>query len=321
LWKAGRGDKIEWDVSLKRISDDIEHPIESFGEKVLYNTDEVQSGSDWLRKSSNWVGRVQEMPRLKSALRVQEELPVDEPPQSMVGYLTNKMNNVYENAQSVYITSAPGGRKGAAGVYVIPANFSKCCALFIARRAITGKHANWITDKDEYQAPNEQHPDYEQWNTDAIVYSLFNTASNQSSLRDVEYKDKTWQILNEWFWLPRQMMIELAEKHDNDDVYQDARTDTDRFVFKALQGLILSPDAQVVLDLATSLVNKTFEYRELACDAHPEWHINTWDASWYQIKLLLKAYMPDALKSFREVYKAFGDRMREGVYDFGFLRR
>jgi len=67
-------------------------------------------------------------------------------------------------------------------------------------------------------------------------------------------------------------------------------------------------------------VIKTFEYRELADDAHPEWHINTWDAGWYQIKLLLKAYMPDELKAFRRQYKSFEDRMREGVYTFEFLR-
>ena len=30
--------------------------------------------------------------------------------------------------------------------------------------------------------------------------------------------------------------------------------------------------------------------------------------------------MPDELKAFRTLYKEFEDRMREGVYMFGFLR-
>lgn len=34
-----------------------------------------------------------------------------------------------------------------------------------------------------------------------------------------------------------------------------------------------------------------------------------------------KKYMPDELKKFRVIYKEFEDRMREGVYKFGFLRK
>jgi len=189
---------------------------------------------------------------------------------------------------------------------------------FTARRTIARDWMNW---QDEYQAPNEQHPDYPQWNNDAIVYSLFNTKSNQSSLRDIAYKGKTWQIHNEWFWLSRKTILDLANKHHNDAVYQDARTDKDRFVYTTLQSTSLSPDAKAVLDKATELLEKTFEYREMAADEHPDWCINAWDSGYYQVKLLLKQYLPADLKAFQVLYRQLEDRLREGVYDLGFLRR
>jgi len=92
-------------------------------------------------------------------------------------------------------------------------------------------------------------------------------------------------------------------------------------VHTLLKTTVLSPDAQAVLDKATELVAKTFEYREMAADEHPEWQIQTWDASWYQVKLLLKQYLPLELKAFMEIYRVMEARLREGVYEFGFLRR
>jgi hypothetical protein len=116
-------------------------------------------------------------------------------------------------------------------------------------------------------------------------------------------------------------MVELANKHHNEAVYEDARTDTDRYVAQLMPNLVLSPDARAVFDKASELVNKTFEFREIANDEHPEWHIQTWDAGYYQVKLLLKQYLPAELKAFQVLYKQLEDRLREGVYELGFLRK
>lgn len=46
-----------------------------------------------------------------------------------------------------------------------------------------------------------------------------------------------------------------------------------------------------------------------------------WDAGWYQIKYILKEYMPDDLKAFRKTFKTFESRLRPLVYELGFLRK
>jgi hypothetical protein len=317
VWQRGQDDRTEWTVALKRSSEDLENPVETFGEKVLYNLDGKVPASKWVRQEIKGM-KTHDAPQIASALKVKQNgrgASVSE----HVGYLVSVADNVYKSSTDVFIVSECSST--ANGLSVIPANFRKVCSLFTARRTITGKYVTWVNQKDEYIAPNEQHPDYSQWNTDAIVYSLFNTASNQSSLRNISYKGKTYQIHNEWFWLSRKAILDLANKHHNDAVYQDARTDKDRFVYTTLQSTSLSPDAKAVLDKATELLEKTFEYREMAADEHPEWCIQTWDASWYQVKLLLKQYLPADLKAFQVLYRQLEDRLREGVYDLGFLRR
>ena len=48
--------------------------------------------------------------------------------------------------------------------------------------------------------------------------------------------------------------------------------------------------------------------------------LDAWDAGWYQIKLVLKAFYTDELREFNTMYKQFEDRMRPLVYELGFYR-
>ena len=52
---------------------------------------------------------------------------------------------------------------------------------------------------------------------------------------------------------------------------------------------------------------------------YPEYYINTWDASWYQIKGMLREYFSEELREFSELYKQLADRMRPLVVELGFL--
>ena len=72
---------------------------------------------------------------------------------------------------------------------------------------------------------------------------------------------------------------------------------------------------------ANDLVKSSFKYRELFNESHPEYQINNWDCGFYQIKALLKEFMPDDLKEFRTIYKQLADKMRPMVYELGFLKK
>ena len=242
-----------------------------------------------------------------------------------LGVLVSNATIVEKNDQSVCIISSK--MKGHFATYeIFPQNFNRICVNFTARRLITGPYATWVNCKDEYMIPNIEHPDYKRFEADSIIYSLFNTASNQSSLRDIEYNSKKWNIKNEFFWLSSDTMLALARAASpmNKDVEQDVNLFTgERYVYTLLQQAEvqanLSDTAKAVLAAATKLVIDSFKYRQDFAFIHPEYHINTWDAGWYQIKGILKEYMPDELKQFSELYKQFGDELRPLVYELGFL--
>jgi TRAP-type mannitol/chloroaromatic compound transport system substrate-binding protein len=117
-------------------------------------------------------------------------------------------------------------------------------------------------------------------------------------------------------------MLNKANEHNFTDLYNDARTDDERYVYKVLFGEErvydkLSDDAKLVLDKATELVNKSIINREEF--SNHENHLSSWDAGYAQLKLLWKEYYEDEFKEFRQLYKNLEDRMRPLVYELGFL--
>lgn len=295
-----------------------EGKVENISQKAMYNMDNQITLTDWIRRNIK-AYKAEDAPQMKSALNWSNEHKLGNLVKGAYGYLVDSGNNVDENTSRVFwLTSCRGAGHG---VSALNENFEDCCSAFSARKLISGEYATWINCKDEYMIPNTEHPLYEQWQSDCIVYSLFNTASNQSSLRNIEYNGKTWNIFNEFFWMSVQDIRKLAESTSGADAVCDDLDmyGKERFVYKKLQTATLSPDAQAVLDKATELLKSSFVYRAEFDKKHPEYHIMSWDAGWYQIKGMLKEYDSDGLKQFNELYKQLEDRMRPLVYELGFL--
>lgn len=118
-------------------------------------------------------------------------------------------------------------------------------------------------------------------------------------------------------------MLELAEEQGYDELYRDAKNNgNNRYVHNMLFVKTsdiynkLSPDAKTVLDMASALVEKFINIRQLVSQQHPEYHLDAWDAGYAQLKLIWKDYF----KAFRDAYKTLEDRMRPLVYTLGFLK-
>jgi len=305
---------------LKRTNQDT-FEIESFGIKGFYSTDEFYPASKWVREGL--PKNSEDVPMLSSSIKLKNK-PKRFPKiaKNAIGYMLNRSNSVYTNPDSVSLFTTM--YFDAHGLSVIPENFHKVTTLFTARKSITGKYANWINQKDEYLAPDENNPKWSQFVTDSLVYSLFNNSSQQSSLRKMDYKNKKWDIKNEFFWLPKSQMLVLANEHGYDALYNDGRTDSERHVSNLLwqEGMSndLSPDALGVLCMATALLTKSITTRQLMSEANPEAHLDSWDAGYAQLKLVWQEYHKEEFKAFRTAYKEFEDRMRPQVYELGFLK-
>lgn len=227
---------------------------------------------------------------------------------TIFSFLVSDANNLEKSVRSVYFQNESINNNNKR-YKVGPTNFMKGVTLFSVRKLPT---VSWLNEKDEFLAPTE---DVQNFSYDSVVVSLFNNSSYQKS---------TDLLNNEFFWMSVEKMKELADQNGYDELYNDARTSSDRYVHKLLFGEEriydrLSPDAKAVLDKATQLVERSMELRQVM--ANDENHLNSWDAGYAQLKLVWKEYFQEEFKEFRQLYKALEDRMRPLVYELGFLKK
>ena len=316
IWNCGENtDNANFNFKL---IDNIDGDIQIIGEKLIYNLDNELNAADWLRSELKEIKENKVLfPHLSNAIKVVDKENQTLLPNSL-GSICALANNVDKSVQGVAIFSSIQ-TQGTACISnsIIPLNFEKCVSLFSGRKLV---ESNWINSQDEYLAPNTENEKWQGFVNDSIVFSLFSNHSQQSSLRQVEYKDKLWDIKNEFFFMSKNDIMSLASENGYDFTFNDANVSNERYVYTKLQGIELSTEAKAVLDLAIELTKASFKYRGLFDEEHSEYQIMNWDCGWYQIKGMLKEYMPNELKEFNEVFKALADKMRPMVYELGFLK-
>ncbi len=228
----------------------------------------------------------------------------------------NYLNNTIESSiNTTYILSA----SPVTGVlyHITTDNFLNRMTFFTSRKLVD---LTWINTKDLFKSPNFNHPLLKQFVFDGLIFTLFNGSNQASSLRNIVVQNQTFQIFNKLFWKTCDEMKVIANQKNNSLVYNDCiQYCQSRHVPTILPKMTFSEDAQMVLNKANDILIKTFDFRNQAHEEHPEWHVNTWDMSWYQINKMMKVYDPNSIKEFNELYKSLRTRMQPLVYELGFL--
>jgi hypothetical protein len=292
-----------------------DYQIVKLDEKIFYNNDDRGDIQKWLK--SNKKNTTQLYWPTKNGMEVSNTKGLkDEMMIGALGYFYNNSNCIQYNSQGVAIFSTVFG--SAHGIEIMDDNFINVCMMMSARQLIK---PTWVNEKDEYMVPNG---DTTQFGYDSIILSLFSNGSYQTSLRDMDYKNQTFNIVNEFFWMSNNQIKVLSDNMGYDELYNDARTSSDRHVYKMLFGENqvydkLSPDAKLVFDKATELVIQSMQMRQEM--ANNENHLDSWDVGYNQLKPLWKEYFQDDFKEFRQLYKNLEDRMRPLVYELGFLMK
>ena len=297
----------EYKLDILEISDNFDISVQE--KKICYNTDDLNTANKWVKEGVD--GEYVDLPSMSSALTL-----TDKNKRMLVtslGYFVCDTNNVYGVTNGTGLMSRRLSNNFG-GVDITKENFYKVVTLFTARKSIKTDWVNWY---DGFIEPNINTDSFNDFYYDSIVYSLFNSKSGQSSLRD-------YNIKNEFFWLSADRMKELADENGYDELWKDSNAASDRHVYKLLFGEEriydkLSDDAKAVLDKATELVERSMELRQVM--ANDENHLNSWDAGYAQLKLVWKEYFQEDFTEFRRLYKIMEDRMRPLVYELGFLMK
>lgn len=233
-----------------------------------------------------------------------------------LGYVVSGGNDVMNSASLVALHSSAASR--ANGWPVTPDNFLESLVVMACRKLVK---PTWLNDRDEFNVPLLDHPAYPQFALDCVIYALFNGANYASSLDPVEYKGRTFELRNQFFWLTADFFKQITGMPQK----IAAQAKTDPFVAKWLKGKTFSPDAQAVLEAATDMVVQSAGKRGAA---DPKYQLHRWDAGWYQIKFGLFAKdvkftptprMTAAKEKFDAAYDVFRERMRPMLYELDVL--
>jgi len=283
--------------------------------KIFYNNDGRDSVNKWLKSKIN-NSNITFVPT-KNGFDISNTKGVkDKMMDGAIGYFYNNSNCVQYNTQGVALFSTVFG--SAHGIEIMNDNFFNIIQMYVARQLIKG---NWVNEKDEYLVPKEINEDFIK---NSIILSLFGNGSYQTSLRNINYNGNDMSIKNQFFWMSKEDMMNLANQNNYTELYNDSRTDSERYVHNLLFGEQriydqLSTEAKDVLDTATELVRLSIGMRRNFADDTN--HLNSWDAGYAQLKLLWKEYFPEQFKEFRNKYKVLEDKMRPMVYELGFLMK
>lgn len=233
-----------------------------------------------------------------------------------IGYAHNNGNNVQFSDKYVGIYTM--GFASAHGRDITRDNFTRAAVTFSIRRAVqedvAAKKLLWVRDKDIFTRPPESllTPEFI---ADCVIYSLFDRQSNQTSLRDYEYKGKTYRVINEFFPYSTTDMLELAQKYRNRTIEGDLTGETERFVHTWLEDYRdqLSGEALAVLELAWEIIKASFNKRATHAAISPRYQVESWDAGWKQIAAMV--FGRERVDN--EIYDAYYTQWRDTVRALG----
>ncbi|HDA7687593.1 TPA: hypothetical protein O5W81_002224 [Staphylococcus aureus] len=237
-----------------------------------------------------------------------------------IGYMVNVANNVFKSQRDVFILS--GSAYMGHGLSITPENFERIAITFAARKSISH---TWINDMDNFKAPDfRKITDIEkdEFISDCIIYCLFNiNASYQTSQRDIIYNNQSFDLNNEMFFMGIEDIKKLAEDNYNYDIENQLRFEKEeRYVYSLIKTKNLSKEATLVYDQAVELLKVSFKYRNLANEDHPEWHVNNWDAGFYQVFKLINEYKIEGFDEFKNSYNDLERKIENRVYELKMLQ-
>lgn len=282
--------------------------------KRIYNLDNEEQALKWIKKDQP-KGTL-DCPQISNPLKFKESGRGYMVPDAL-GFFYNDTNYIKTNVQGVAIFST-GFYKGL-GAPITKTNLDKVVALFAARRCFL--KPEWYEVHDEYLVPNvDQESSYKYWNRKCLVYALFNNKSFQTSLRDIDYKEKRWDIRNHFFWLSKEFIRDLAEKHDNKKILQDLECAENTYIHDYLDSMTWGEhsSAHQVLMSIKHLFEISFSSRE---QFDEKYQLNTWDAGYAQLKWLWKKEFKAEYKEFKRLYKKLEEDIAKDIYNWGFLKK
>ena len=271
------------------------------GEKCFLNYDGKALLTDWVaRPPSN----KQEVVPLKNAIvpaTATKDLRGKYWSNNAIAWLNCGGNDFQHAIRDTFIFSS--GYSSGRGFFVIAENLWQAAIVFSVRRLIK---PTWLNDRDQFLQPSQ--PLSDEFKSDCLIWMLFNGSNLSAGADGLLWNARDWSLVNHF--------IPFTEA----EVGASGRFESD-FMVRHMQGMVLSPEAQAVLDQGRTLWRR-FHAIQFPRKIRDELKLGRADAGWYQIRKALEAYGDSELTDFdpfKAAYTALGNKLRPMVFELGFL--
>lgn len=306
VWNLGRESRInEQEIVL----DVYSGTCEKYGTKKIQTVERNSFLNKWPQRFPNTAT----YPPLASAITVSPRTN-DVRDRIADGFICSLMSNGNDMQHQNYVAILSGPYCSAGGFSVVPANFERSMILHAVRKI---PKATWDNDRDQFYQPySDDLP--EQFISDCVVWSAFALSNNTTSMKDVPYQGKIYQMENQMF----PFSLETVKKWPcglSDIKTQLFAANEDRFLAKWLQGKELSPEAESVMRRAEALYGCV--YANLGTIRWLDYKIGLWDLGWWQVRMAAKT-IPQAeplLKELKSSMNYLEIKISQALPSFGFL--
>lgn len=203
-------------------------------------------------------------------------------------------------------------------------NLDRACVAYCCR---TITPHTWINHFDNYMAPSpevESSQDFDSWKRDCRVFSCF---SYQTSIGGTTSDGESYDYHNAFCPFKKSEVFAIRN-----DYIRNNETDEIPYVVKAGFFDNMSNEASEVISKYKALLVALEPYRAKVMKEHPELQLDRWDAGWVQYRgydkkknrlqfWFAETYAKKEYDEFTKALKVLGDKIRPGIYEFGFLAK
>ena len=280
------------------------------GKHEYYNLDGKELASSWVRG---------ELRKTKKTFATTDGIKIIDSSDSScrgtwceesLGYMYSAGNVVEKNTQSVGLFSIPFSN--ANGFNLLPENIDRAVSLFAARRLVED---NVWNHQDVYAAPNTNHQKYAEWNSDAYVFSLFESKSNQTSIKGT-CNGKSYEFVNQFHPFTKSETYDMCGLKKQTNFKDCSRWCKANGKFDNL-----SAEAAAVMEAYRTCITNSASARNAFDQQRPELQVKRWDAGYRQLKALFAEACPGDFQNLKDKVAALKAKMLPMVYTLGFLKK
>ena len=223
IWNTKNSPDEKWQIDKIQV-DIVDKNASTVGEKDYYNISKSRFLNSWIRRLETDSKTIP----LRNAIHPQDgHAKVTSWNGQSIAYFWCNGNDMQQANQTALLSSVFSAGNG---FYITPDNLWQAAIVFAVRRLIK---PTWINDRDQFLQPSE--PLSEAFQTDCLIWMLFNGSNLTASANGLEWNGRQWSLVNHF--------IPFTEE----EVNAPDRFESD-FMVRYLADKTLSPEAEAVFN-------------------------------------------------------------------------